>query len=59
MSEWGNWGQCSDSCHRIIDNPPTRVRLRQCVGATNGGNCNNECLEEIVACNVGVPCVGK
>ncbi|XP_057294929.1 SCO-spondin-like [Hydractinia symbiolongicarpus] len=59
LTQWAQWGNCSESCQSNPNVTPTRSRTRQCVGASFGGNCGGEILTMTGACNVGVGCQGQ
>ncbi|XP_057294574.1 adhesion G protein-coupled receptor B1-like [Hydractinia symbiolongicarpus] len=59
LTQWFQWGACSENCHSNPNVMPTRSRFRQCLGATFGGNCGGASLTMTGTCNVGIGCQGQ
>ncbi|XP_047142615.1 SCO-spondin isoform X2 [Hydra vulgaris] len=57
LSSWEAWGQCSATCQLTLT-LPFQQRIRNCVGATLGGNCNEQATVESQKCNIGIFCPG-
>lgn len=58
LTNWGQWGACSENCQSNPNQIPTRMRSRQCINFSFGGNCEGAALTMTEACNVGVGCAG-
>lgn len=59
LTNWGQWGACSENCQSNPNQIPTRMRSRQCINFSFGGNCEGAALTMTEACNVGVGCAGS
>ncbi|XP_065664527.1 properdin-like [Hydra vulgaris] len=57
LSDWSAWGACSASC-QLDYTVPTQIRTRTCLGASLGGNCDNQALNQSKNCNAQVYCPG-
>ncbi|XP_057294747.1 coadhesin-like [Hydractinia symbiolongicarpus] len=56
-SQWSAFGSCSATCHfEAVNSPPSQMRTRTCVGATEAGNCGGGLTSETRSCNVQVTC---
>ncbi|XP_065664218.1 uncharacterized protein LOC101235964 isoform X12 [Hydra vulgaris] len=62
LTDWGEWGACSDSCNTVGDGP-YRYRNRSCIGYSMWDakyiGCNGSNTSDQQLCNQNIPCLGN